>query len=127
MANIDLNRAFLSAYAAYDGDTLSRIAIANLELWSDSNSFPPQRPSQKVVIPVRNAAVKTVEVKKLTSPHGGTAAANQSITWGGMRWSDENDGKGVQVLNDTEILHVRNKQVEVEVSASEAVMVFLRS
>ncbi|OCL05021.1 glycoside hydrolase family 79 protein [Glonium stellatum] len=68
----------------------------------------------------------TARVEKLTSPDGGTALASDNITWAGMQWTYENNGTGVSVLNDTQVLQVQNGAIDLKVNASEAVMVFLQ-
>lgn len=122
VSNIDLNRSFLSVYAAYDDGKLGRVAVSNMELWSAKDAKP--RPQKKVTLNLGTQS-KSVDVKKLTSPGGGTAGVG-NITWGGMQWTAKSGGKGVQVLNDTETLTVTQGEVEVNVKASEAVMVFVK-
>jgi hypothetical protein len=125
VTNIDLKDNFFCVYAAYDNKKLARIAINNLNLWSGDRKSAASRPSKKVKLSIGDDA-KSIEVKKLTSPFGGTASTAQNITWGGMRWTADSHGQGVQVLNDTVTLPVHEGVMDVEVCASEAVMVFVR-
>lgn len=124
VANIDLNFPFLSAYAAYEDDVLARIAIVNLHLWSGKTGNSTRLP-QNIALSV-GADTKTAKIKKLTSPHGGTAVASDQITWGGMQWTYESNGTGVRVLNDTQVLPAHEGKVDLEVLASEAVIAFLQ-
>lgn len=121
VSNIDLHHPYLSVYAAYDDGKLGRVAVSNLELWSANDTKP--RPQKNVTLDL-GAEPKSVKVKKLTSPAGGTAGVD-NITWGGMQWTAASGGKGVQVLSDTVTLPVTEGKVEADVKASEAVMVFL--
>jgi hypothetical protein len=120
VCNIDLDRPFMSAYAAYDNGNLGRVAIVNLHLWS--NDTQP-RPHKNVTLTLK-ASTTSVKVKKLTSLHGGIAKAD-NITWGGEQWTATNEGKPQSVLNDTVTLPVSGGKVDIPVKDSEAVMVFV--
>ncbi|KAJ5083921.1 hypothetical protein NUU61_008500 [Penicillium alfredii] len=125
VANLDLNKSYLSAYAAYEGKTLARVAIVNLELWDGHADNKPKRPSQEIELGVPVGTEK-VTVKRLASPMGGTALPSDQITWGGVEWTRKSNGKEHKVDDKgTEELTVKNKKVQVKVDASEAVMVFL--
>ncbi|KAF2260109.1 hypothetical protein CC78DRAFT_585212 [Lojkania enalia] len=115
------HHTFLSAYAAYDNTKLRRVAIFNLQLCGRDD-----RPTTKVTLQIEaESSVVHIEVKKLTSPGGGTASASE-ITWSGMQWMAESGGKSVRVLNNTVTLRVTDGKVEIDVSASEAVIAFVR-
>jgi hypothetical protein len=122
VANIDLHSPRLSAYASYEDGALSRIAVVNLNLWNRKTD--PPRPSEHITLSV-GGDTKIIKVKKLTSIQGGSAQA-PNITWGGMQWTYENDGKAVSVLNDTQVLPVHRGIVDIQVKSSEAVMIFLQ-
>lgn len=119
--NRDLNTPFLSAYAAYDGGNLTRVAVVNLRLWNEDD--PKARPHKTVALKIGKAAT-SVMVKKLTSIKGGSASAG-NITWGGFQWRAANGGVGKQVLNDIETLPVKDGLVELNLKASEAAMMFV--
>lgn len=120
--NQDLGRPFLSAYMAYDSGKLGRVAIVNLDLWSQGDKA--QRPKKEITLDVGKLA-KSTEVKRLTAVLGGTAKAS-NITWGGDQWTAKSGGKGVQFLNDTDTVPVDNGKVQFSVQASEAVMLFIK-
>ncbi|KAK2806702.1 hypothetical protein FQN50_005696 [Emmonsiellopsis sp. PD_5] len=125
VANMDLKTDFGSAYAAYENGKLARIAIVNLNLWSRSEDGDDSRPFETFSLSV-GSEVKSVKVKKLTSPKGGSATPNDQITWGGMQWTYDNKGIGKQIVDDTEVLPVKNGQVDIKVNESEAVIVSLQ-
>lgn len=120
--NRDLDKPFVSAYMAYDNGKLSRVAIFNLDLWSQVDT--PQREKKDVTLNIGDLA-KSVEIKRLTAVKGGTAGVS-NITWGGEQWTAESGGKGVPLLNDTITVPVNNDKVQFSVQASEAVMLFVK-
>lgn len=123
--NIDLNREFLSAYAAYDDGKLARAAFVNLKSWAPQTDGP-NRPEQTVQFHVPNNSVKKLKVKTLTSPFGFTDGA-ADMTWAGMKWDHDHQppGKGYVVGEQFRTVSVdETGAVKVEVGNSEAVMVF---
>ncbi|RMZ46452.1 hypothetical protein CA14_008247 [Aspergillus flavus] len=123
VANIDLGQPHLSAYAAYEGANLARLAIINLELWDGRHESQEKRHSKQMLLHVP-AGTDSVTVKRLTSPAGGMARSSNQITWGGMQWTYENEGRGENVSTGAERLSVKDGTVHIAVNASEAAMVF---
>lgn len=123
VANIDLGLAHLSAYAAYDGEKLARVALVNLELWDGHHSRPSSRNHTSITLDIP-AGTKKATVKKLTSPSGGTARETDQITWGGMSWTYQNGGKAENITNGLEELTVKGGAVKMKLGASEAAIVF---
>ncbi|KAH8807565.1 hypothetical protein F5884DRAFT_833299 [Xylogone sp. PMI_703] len=105
--SIDLKDNFLTTYTAYDNEKLARIAINNMRLCSNDLNSASSRPSRKVTLSIGDDA-KSVEIKRLTSPFGGTATTAQNITWGSV--------------NDTVTLLLNDGIMSVEVDASEAII-----
>lgn len=123
VANIDLGQPHLSAYAAYEGANLARLAIINLELWDGHHESQEKRHSKQMLLHVP-AGTDSVTLKRLTSPAGGVARSSNQITWGGMQWTYENEGRGENVSTGAERLTVKDGTVHIAVNASEAAMVF---
>ena len=114
----------LSAYAAYGGGKLAKVALTNLQLWSSKECIGDGRPSQKFTLAV-DRAVMSAKVKRLTSPCGGDATAQRHMTFGGMMWRDS-DGVGVQV-GKVETVQAKNRKLVVSVPASQAVLLELQN
>lgn len=119
--NQDLKSKRLSAYAAYDQGRLARIALVNLNLWNGTDQS--ERPVQTFNVQA-NVDQNCVQVRRLTAPTG--AYANDTITWAGQQWTYESNGMSV-TTNQTlsEPVPVQNGVAQVDVAASEAVMVML--
>lgn len=121
VTNQDLQSDHLTAYAAYDGGKLSRIALVNMNSWNGTNQTT--RPEQAFNVHVGSGS-QSVAVERLTAPTG--AHAQNNLTWAGQQWTYESMGVGVIVnKNHTEQVPVKNGIAAVNVSASEAVMVSL--
>lgn len=125
MANIDLGLTHLSAYAAYNGEKLARVALVNLELWDGHHSRPSSRNNTSIALDLP-AGTEKVTVKKLTSPLGGTAHETDQITWGGMSWTYQNGGKAESITNGLGELTVKGGGVvNLKLAASGAAIGFL--
>ncbi|KAF4543375.1 Glycoside hydrolase protein [Lasiodiplodia theobromae] len=75
-------------YAGYNGGSLSKIVVLDLNFWENSTSVSrPQRPLNLTNL---GDDVTGVKVSYLTAPSGATD--NSTITWAGKRWTAENDG-----------------------------------
>jgi hypothetical protein len=120
--NVELNNPFLSAYAAYDNGKLGRVALLNLELWSEDENRGRSTQNIRLVL---GDDVSSVVTQRLTSPQGGIAGVD-NITWSGMQWTAANNGRGSRVRNDSTTLSVEAGRVEIQVAASEAVRVYLK-
>ncbi|KAE8371340.1 hypothetical protein BDV26DRAFT_276305 [Aspergillus bertholletiae] len=123
VANIDLGVPHTSAYAAYEGTHLARLAIVNLELWDGHQESQQERHTRQILLHIPTGT-DSVSVKKLTSPAGGMARSSDQITWGGMQWTYNNEGRGEMVGSGAERLTVKNDTVQLSINASEATMVF---
>ena len=118
--NIQLKAENLSAYAGYTSGSLAKIAIINLDVWNPKAGA--KRPVQEVILDLPQH-VTNIEVQKLTGPG---VDSFQNITYAGIAWTYENRGAGVMVVNSTEILKVNKGTVDVNIQASEAVVVTLK-
>ena len=119
MTNIDLNREILAAYAAYENDTLSRVALVNLEYWLSNSSTP--RPNTTVSLSLPSDAT-SVQVSTLTGPD---SQAMQNITYAGIKYTYESLGKPMVVGQETFEYAVQNGSVNLTVPASEAWLISL--
>lgn len=124
----DLNDPMLTAYAAYEGSKLVRIAIVNLVAWSEGMN-QGSRPATTIQIPVPKTVTKT-QLARLTAADGaysrGIDVNGQAITYAGQYWS-KTHGNGVTQGSATfENPSVgSNGVVTVTVNASEAVILHL--
>lgn len=119
ISNIDLGSDYYSAYAAYEGGKLARLAILNLHQY-DPGVNGTQRPQTSFVLPnLPDFTAAKVEV--LTAPG---ASSNSSITVAGLSYDYQLDqGRGVQVAATGTTIESRNGSFTVDVAASEAVIV----
>lgn len=124
VVNFDSGLAHLSAYAAYNGEKLARVALVNLELWDGHHSRPSSRNHTYIALDIP-AGMEKVTVKKLTSNFGGTARETDQITWGGMSWTYQNEGKAESITNGLEELTVKGGVGNLKLAASEAAIIFL--
>ena len=118
--NIQLKAENLSAYAGYTSGFLAKIAIINLDVWNPKAGA--KRPVQEVILDLPQH-VTNIEVQKLTGPG---VDSFQNMTYAGIEWTYENRGAGVMVVNSTEILKVNKGTVNVNIQASEAIVVTLK-
>ena len=77
------------AYAAYDNDVLTRVAVVNLREWSGSNNTG--RGQQQVALSGLGSCPQAT-VRVLSSPNGAVALAD-SITFGGSQWTYASGGE----------------------------------
>ncbi|KKA16534.1 Glycoside hydrolase family 79 protein [Rasamsonia emersonii CBS 393.64] len=119
ISNIDLGSDYYSAYAAYEGGKLARLAILNLHQY-DPGMNGTQRPQTSFVLPnLPDFTAAKVEV--LTAPG---ASSNSSITVAGLSYDYQlGQGRGVQVAATGTTIESRNGSFTVDVAASEAVIV----
>ncbi|KAK4614552.1 Beta-glucuronidase [Fulvia fulva] len=109
----------LAAYSAWEGGRIKRIAVVNLKVW---NKGQGQGARGFVNFKIENlGAVRSARVNYLTSPDGGKA--EDSLTWSGLQWTYESNGKGVRVKNDEKIVAVKDGVMNVAVEASSAVII----
>ncbi|KAK7531189.1 hypothetical protein IWX49DRAFT_353871 [Phyllosticta citricarpa] len=112
----------VTAYAGYSGDALRKVALVDLLLWNGT-TVQGQRPSQTVSLEGLGDGVKSVRVQRLTGPSGNALATE--ISWAGQQWLTEGNGLPSTTRNDTLTLSVEGGAVDVEIKASEALLVTL--
>ena len=121
----DMKDDHFTAYAAYEGNKLTRIALVDLLKWSPPNGTRPQR---NVSISVNNG--QKVRVARLAAEHGaysgGVDFDGKNITYAGQQWSKKIDnGKGHPDQQAFETPDVKQGVLMVKMMASEAVIVHL--
>ena len=117
------NNNRFTAYASYNGTTLARMALINLNPWSTSDSSDRPTVPVSLSIPI---SISSVVVKYLNSP-GGAYGANTTITYGGSQWTYASLGNEVTgVRNDTVNLPVVSGAVTIIVPHTSVAMVFLQ-
>lgn len=120
--NVDLDSDSYSAYAAYESDRLSRLAILNFDMWDPEDDTDDDRPKTTFDLgTLEGYSSATVEL--LTAPG---ATSDEDITIAGMSYDyDKEQGQGVRV--DKEVVATlqpgTDETFSVEVGASEAVIV----
>ncbi|KAK8061891.1 Beta-glucuronidase [Apiospora phragmitis] len=138
---IDLDRdenPYLSAYAAYSGGKLQRVALVNMRLYNGTAAREQggtmRRGSETFRIPVPHG-VEAVQVQRLHADLGAAAMGfdhsgpQHNVTWAGEQWSkkvDEGKGHFAQGTSQTmEAVKVMGGVAAIKVPDSEAVMVSL--
>ncbi|KKY14435.1 putative glycoside hydrolase family 79 protein [Diplodia seriata] len=126
VAELEVDDADVSAYAAYNSGRLTRVAVVNLELWreSDGDGTGARRPSKTVELSLgADHHVKKVRVRALTGPDAGAQA--RDIAWAGTQWTRESNGLPVVVGEESYAVDVDEATGSVRVScqASEALLV----
>ncbi|KAH8669070.1 hypothetical protein BX600DRAFT_461192 [Xylariales sp. PMI_506] len=125
VARLDASQygADVSAYAAFEGGEVQRVAVVNMEYWNLTSSTGA-RPSAAVQLTVPDG-VDTVTVDHLSSPYGAGADAT-TITYGGSQWTYESLGFEVTgVRDDSQTVTVVDGVASFAVNASSAVLVSL--
>lgn len=129
MAQLDVApaQANVAAYAAFESGAPKRVAVVNMDYWTNETSSgaaaEEERGSVSVELSVPSG-VSTATVRHLSSPLGAGADAT-TITYGGSQWTYESAGEEVTgVSDDTEELTVADGLVTVTVNSSSAVLVF---
>lgn len=118
-----------SAYAAFQGEDLVRLLVVNLQAYNSTlggtgtspDPDAPVRPRFQYAFAVPWQDGKA-QVQRL---HAGGSDAISGITWDGWSYNYElEEGKPVRLDNVTvgETVEVRDGQVQVDVAASEAVI-----
>ena len=105
-----------TAYAGFEGGKLTVMAMVNREYYDESTGRPAV--SRAVTLP---DSVESVEMTTLT----GTSSAGNNITWDGMTWDGDN-WMSVRSRNGSGVLLPTGGVVDVDVAASEAVLLKLR-
>lgn len=126
VAEIDIpgNPDLLSAYVAYEYDAPVRVAIVNFHLWTPTD-YNNVRPSVEINLTGLWGGIKAAQIMKLSSPEG--AYGTDFITWRGLEWTAESNGKEVRIGRDAILVAARAGIVSVKVEATSAVIVELQS
>lgn len=111
------------AYAAYDNQTLNRIALINFNDWSQVQYQEPRGTTNVTLTGLSDT--KTITVKYLTHPEGGAGLAS-GITYGGSQWTFASLGLEQPGGNDDTItLEVSDGQAHVSVPYTSVAIVFV--
>ncbi|KAJ5587237.1 glycoside hydrolase family 79 protein [Penicillium hispanicum] len=121
VSEISLDDDLVAGYAGYENDLLKRVALINYNVWTEGNG---SRPNSTFTLKLPDD-VKSVTIETLTSPGGATA--NHTFYWAGQTWTFDSNGLGENVpqIDANTTLSVQGGSVQVEVGASEAVLVQL--
>ena len=111
-----------TAYAGYENDAPTRIAIVDLQEWNATTKHPSTRPSQVLKFHVPTS-VTNVIVQSLKGPG---ADSSNHITFAGTSWTAASQGLPVQVSKASTTVPVKNGRVNVKVEASEALLLTLQ-
>jgi len=127
VAQIEVNNTidgtYFTAYAAYNGSTIARIALVNFNEWSEVEGTT--RPNTTITL-TGLSDTESVMVKYLSSDEGAAGMAS-GITYGGSQWTAKSVGKEVYgVRNDTVSLEVEDGEVDVVVPYTSVAVVFLQ-
>lgn len=120
VVDLDLGLDMVAAYAGYQDGQLEKVAVINFQVYESENG---NRAKKTVRFKVPEG-VNSVEVKTLTGP--GASSIDGVFTWGGMSWTYESEGMGIQVVNNTKIVDVKDYVASVAVGATEAVLITLQ-
>ena len=124
VSQIDTDHKNIVAYAGYHGGKLSKVAIANLNLWAPNQTPNQTRPQRNVTLSGLPDSAKKVRVKRLTGPD---ATTHQDITWAGNRWTFESNGKPEKVNDNGDVVRDvgNNGSVTLNLASSQAILVHL--
>lgn len=110
--------ADLVGYAGYENGQLAKVAVVNLRLWDGDH--PRNRPKGKITLNLEGVEDGTeVTVRRLTGPSG---VQTSGITWAGLDWPAECNGKETLKSNTTAKAKVTGGKVNVTINATEAVL-----
>ena len=105
-----------TAYAGFEEGKLTVMAMVNREYYDESTRRPVM--SRAVTLP---DSVKSVGITSLT----GTSSEGSNIMWDGVTW-DGNNGMSVKSGNGSKVLMLTGGVVDVDVEASEALLLKIR-
>lgn len=122
ISEIDTDDDLLAVYAGYEHSQLKRVAIINYDVWEEGDGPRPRR-NFTIQGPFGTGVAK---VQTLTSP-GGTSA-NSTFYWAGQTWTYANNGIGKRVPGQQKstIVPDLSGNIQVDVGASEAVIVHIQ-
>lgn len=115
-----IDNEHFTAYAAYEGDEIVRLAFVNLKYWDEDQG---ERREVQVNLSGLDRIGKAVS-KTFTSARG-APAATRDITYGGSQWTYESMGLEVVKKEDTVTAQVMKGAVRIVVPDSSAVVVHL--
>lgn len=117
VSNIDLGLDFMSAYAVFDDSSkkLAKIALVDLQEWNTTTAHP--RPSTQVQL--STSVSGRWQVERLTAPG---ADSIENIRWVGTSWTYKSNGIPVQVSKATEYVLSKGGSLNVQIRASEALL-----
>ena len=99
---------------------LSKVAICNLELWAPQVS-KGDRPVKQIELDLPdNVKASSAKVEKLAGPD---TFDRYNVTYGGFSYTFENHGKALKVHNNTETVKINGGKLNVNVTATEALLV----
>jgi hypothetical protein len=105
--------------AGYEHGQLARVSIINFDVWNSGNGT---RPSRQFELKTPKG-IKSVQVQALTCPGGMTATRN--LSWAGETWTYASNGIGQKVGPETAVVDVKDGHAQINVGASEAVMIHM--
>lgn len=119
IVNIPLSEDTESAYAIYNGDRLSKLAVVNLRAFNQTSST---RPSKQYQFQVPNS-YRQGKVERLIAPGSDSL---KGITFSGTSYDyDRKEGRPVVVDSKKEVVSVENGVLSVDVPDASAVLVSL--
>lgn len=120
VVDIPLNEDTESAYAIYDGDRLSKLAITNLQGFNQTTTTSRPSREYKFQVPGR---YRRARVERLIAP-GSDAVAN--VTFGGVSYAhDLQMGRPVVLDARRESVEIQGGVLGIEVPDSSAVLLSL--
>ncbi|KAK8242963.1 hypothetical protein IWZ00DRAFT_512334 [Phyllosticta capitalensis] len=122
VAELETTNNNITAYAGYSSDALRKVALVNLQLWNGTEA-QGSRPTETISLDGLGEDTTKVKVQRLTGPSGMALATE--ISWAGQQWLTEGNGLPTTTKNDTLTLAVEGGAVDVEIKASEALLVTL--
>lgn len=121
IVNIPLDTETESAYAIYNGDRLSKLAIVNMQAFNQTSTGA--RPSKEYNFRVPDRSRTSAKVERLIAPG---SDATDGVTFGGVSYDhDLGKGRPVVVGRREEAVFIKNGVLSVGVPDSSAVVVSL--
>lgn len=102
-----------------DGETLSRVAVVNLNEYNGTVENPGTRETREVRIGVEGMEGKEVRVRRLTAAG---SDATEGVRFDGWKYEFEDGGMAVKELAVKETVLVEGGVVRVEIDDSSALM-----
>lgn len=137
VVDLKFGEDFLTGYAAYNGETLARVALVNLRAWASGNGTMGMEERGSVAVRLGGLGdVQSVKVERLQADAGWAAmgfdedrSGRSNVTWAGEQWTYAvDDGRGHIVGENGTVLETVNVQggmATVNVPDTEAVIVYV--